>query len=110
MFLPRIQGLMCWLEVLRIARYVNWSLDSKVAYVNESEMPELPWKTLLRKMGSIMCNFIINLLEMSILHKRVFTKKFRKAVVSGLPASLKSFEVTIPCSLEMAVDVLNGIW
>ena len=35
---------MYWLEALRIVGYVTWSLNSKVAYISEFEMPELPWK------------------------------------------------------------------
>lgn len=80
-----------------------------MVYVNEFEMLEFFWKILFRKMGFIMCNFIINFLEMFIFYKRVFIKKFRKVVVSGLLVFLKSFEVIIFCSLEMVVDVLNGI-
>jgi len=42
---------MCWLEAMRIAGYVTWRLNAKVAYISEFEMPELHWKTLLRKMS-----------------------------------------------------------
>lgn len=87
MFLPRIQDLMCWLEALRIAICVNWSLNSKVTYISELEMPELPLENI-RKMGcwsgSVMCSFLRCLLKVSILHKRVFTKTLKNAIVSGL--------------------------
>lgn len=99
MFLPSIQDFMCCLVALRIALCVNGSLNLKVACINELEMPELPWKTLFRKMGywsaSVMCSFFRQLLKVCLLHKRVFTKPLINAFISGLPASLKNSVVSL---------------
>lgn len=92
-FLPRIQDLMCWLEAMRIAGYVTWRLNAKVAYISEFEMPELHWKTLLRKMSCrrVMCSFLRHFLKVSTLHKKkIFTKALRNTSINGLLASLKN--------------------
>lgn len=54
-----------------------------------------------------MCDFLRHLLEVSVLHKRIFTKALRNTIMSGLPESLKSSVVAVLYRLEMTVDILN---
>lgn len=55
-----------------------------------------------------MCDFLRHPLEVSVLHKRIFAKALRNAVVSVLPASLKSSVVAVPYRLEMTVGI--SLW
>lgn len=54
-----------------------------------------------------MCDFLRHVLDVSVVHKRIFTKALRNTTMSGLPESLKSSVVAVPYRLEMTVGILS---